>query len=60
MCDKDHKNELYLMVLYTQGYMHPFMLKLELVSLHAYNLNHKCKEISKDCFICASCKEILH
>ena len=28
ICHKDHKNELYLMVLYTQDYMHPFMLKI--------------------------------
>ena len=28
ICHKDHKNELYLMVLYTQGYMHPFKLKI--------------------------------
>ena len=28
ICHKDHKNELYLMVLYTQGYMHPFMLEI--------------------------------
>ena len=25
---KDHKNELYLMVLYTQGHMHLFMLEI--------------------------------
>ena len=28
ICHKDHKNELYLMVLYTQGHMHLFMLEI--------------------------------
>ena len=28
ICHKDHKNDLYLMVLYTQGHMHPFILEI--------------------------------
>ena len=28
ICHKDHKNELYLMMLYTQDHMHLFMLEI--------------------------------
>ena len=28
ICYKDHKNELYLMVLYTQGHMHQITLEI--------------------------------
>ena len=62
ICYKDHKNELYLMVLYTQGHVHPFSRKSELVLLNAYNFNHDYREIFRDVHLketfCISCSAI--